>query len=274
METVSVQDLVKDVALQMRDCVTGTTSANGTGLDTFVDSRWSNAGGAGVVDQQWVGTQVVFEEPGYTSGGNINPGMHVVVQFTAATGTFRVSPPMRSAGVVPAGLAYFMIHAGGRGVPFLAYQGALRHAFEVFGVQTRLVDRSLTTADQTYTYTIPSTLAGVYQVEWEKTGYTTLRLLPRDWNMKPGSKLWLKNVNLNVGFNWTMALYGIANSALPATLNGTTFLPRDAVIDEAVEYLQRTSRNSADNQRGAQRQQERLRFNRMAGIPNLRMVQP
>lgn len=273
METVSLQDLIKDVASAVRDLATGTTSTNGVALNDFTDSRYSTLV-VSTADNQWKGTQVIFEEPAATAAGLNAPGPHVVTLFTGVSGQFLVSPNLRTAGVVPAGLNYFMVRAGGRGNPYSAYVAAIRYALDELNVSVDVFDNSLVTADQVYDYTLPTSVGGVYKVDFAKDGYTTLRVLPRDWTMLPGRKLHLTNTNLYVAFGWTLNLYGVLASPLPATLDGTVYGPRSAIVDLATEYLQRSSTRPADNQRAALKQQERLRYNRMSSRPNLRMVLP
>lgn len=271
METVSLQDLIKDVATAMRDVVISVTTSIAP-PNQFFDS---NMGVTGAVNGQYNGSQVVFQEPEYSANGGINGNVHTVTGYAYIGGNYTVRPDIHAAGA-PGGwtVPYFLIRGQGRGNPYIAYVAAIRYALDELNVHTNVFDSSLVTADQTYDYVLPGTLGGVNRVEFAKTGYTTLQVLPRDWEMRPGRKLHLRNANLYVAFGWTLNLYGIAPSPLPTTLNGTVYGPRSLIVDLATEYLQRSSTRQADNQRAALKQQERLRYNRLSSIPNLRMVLP
>lgn len=270
METVALQDLVKDVAEQVKDLVTGTTVTGVAGVTGFGDTSygWQVTSG-----QWWAGSEVLFEEPAYTSGGNINGNMPHPISGMSS-GVFTSPVPFRSSGNVPGGLNYFMVRANGRGNKYRTYLAALRYALDTLGCWGDVLDTSNTTASQVYEYALPTTIGGVYRVELAKAGQGTLELLPRDWKMKPGRKLWLTNQNIYVAYGWTLNVYGILSDTLPTTLNGLVYCPRSEVIDLAVEYLQRNSRQSADNQRASLRQQERLHFTRLLPPANLRMVVP
>jgi hypothetical protein len=274
MESVSLQQLIKDCASQVNDLYEGVTTSAGIFTDTLVDTGLSNVGGTIMADNQFAGSQAIFEEPAATNSGHSTPGPHNVVANVAATGVLTVNPPLRASGVVAAALRYFLIRGGGRGRPYSTYVAAIRYALDELNVSAAVTDSSLTTAADVYEYALPSTISGVYKVNLVKTGYTDLQLLPRDWGMKPGRKLWLKNTNIYVGFGWTLKVYGELESPVPATLDGVVYCPRSTVADLAVEYLQRNRTNPADNQRASQRQQERLRFQRMAPRNNLRRVIP
>jgi hypothetical protein len=269
MEAVSLQNLIKDVADQVMELSTGTTTSNSASVVTANDGNFATYQGLA----NWQGSQFVFEEPASTSAGNINPGPHFVSSYSS--GVWAVNLAFRSSGVVPAGLNYFVIRPGGRGKPYSAYLRALNYALDRLNVQADMRDSTLTTATNTWEYTIPAGFAAISDVVLTKTGYMDQLLRAGlDWDMRPGRKLWLKNQYVTVDFGWGLSLYGIAESTLPATLDATVYCPRADVADLAAEYLQRNSPRPQDNQRGGARQQERLRFGTMLPRPNLRWVMP
>jgi hypothetical protein len=272
METVSLQELIKDVAVQVRDLYAGSTTAASAGVNTFVDTTLGNAGN-GQLDNQFAGSQVVFEEPAYTAGGNINPGPHVVTLYAVSGSVFTVTPAIRSSGVVASGLNYFMVRGGGRGNPYRVYVAAIRYALDELNFYTKYLDGTgLVTAANVYDYVLDAPAAGVYKVELAKAGYTTLQLLPRDWSLRPNRTLHLNNANINVGFGYNLQVWAVSDSSTVSDTGlATTYtVPRSAVVDSAVEYIQRSSTRAADNQRASLRQQERLRFNRFSPPANLR----
>src|SRR5690348_1919330 len=118
MESVSLQDLIKDVASAVRDLATGTTTGNGPDTVTFVDSGKGNNGSMVMAANQWAGTQVIFEEPAATAAGLTTPGPHTITNFNTTGGIFTATPAFRASGVVPLGLNYFLVRAGGRGNPY------------------------------------------------------------------------------------------------------------------------------------------------------------
>lgn len=273
MEAVSLQQLIKDTAWELRQIYEGITTLSGAGTAAFVDSAFATSGAAAYLDDEWVGTQVVFEEPAYTAGGNINPGVHVINDFTSTSGTFVSGLPFRSAGNVAAGLPYFLIRPRGQGVPYQGYLAAIRYALDALNVKTTGKNATLTTAAETYDYTIPSGLGWVYDVTLTKPGYTELSLPPNLWNLRPGRGLNL-NYAVNVALGWTLNLFGYTEDALPATLDGTVVCDRDRVIQLASERLQANSGSAGDNARADRKQQERLRFGRMQLAANTRRVLP
>lgn len=274
MESVSLQNLIKDVADEVTESYEGSTTAPGTNTVNFIDARFA-VGVANYLDDEWLGSEVVFEEPAYTAAGCINPGPHIINDFISASGTFASNLAFRTAGVVPSGLNYFLIRPRGQGTPYKGYLKALRYALDELNVSVASDDTTLTTVASTYDYTIPAGIAGVYDVWFTKSGYLDQRLRPGlDWEMKPGRKLWLQNQNLTVSLGWTLHLHAVTESPVPATLDGVVYCPRSAVVDLATEYLLRNRPNPPDNARAQNRQQERLRYNRLLPRANLRMVLP
>lgn len=272
MEAVSLQQLIKDVAMELRQSYEGTTTTSAAGTAAFTDSAFSTAV-ASYLDDEWVGTQVFFDEPAYTSGGNINPGVHIINDFVASTGAFISPLPFRGSGQVTAGLDYTLIRPRGQGVPYKGYLAALRYALDALNVKTTGVNSALTTVTDTYDYTIPAGLGWVYDVRLTKAGYTPLSLPPNLWSLRPGRGLSLNYV-VNVALGWTLNLDGYTEDALPTALDGTVTCDRDRVIQLASERLQANSASAGDNARADRKQQERLRFGRMQLAANTRRVLP
>jgi hypothetical protein len=269
VEAVSLQDLIKDVADQMGELSTGTTTANSASTVTANDANFGTYQGL----TNWQGSQLIFEEPAATSSGHTTPGPHFI--STLAAGIWTSTLAFRAAGVVAAGLNYFVLRPGGRGKPYAAYLRALNYSLDKLNVQQDTLDSSLTTVASTYEYTIPAGIAALSDVYLVKAGYDDQLLRGGlDWDMRPGRKLWIRNSNVTVALGWTLKLAGIAESALPATLNATVYCPRSEVADLATEYLQRNSPRPQDNQKGGARQQERLRFGTLLPRANLRWVMP
>lgn len=272
MESVTLQQLVKDVGWELRQIYEGVTGTSTAGTAAFVDQSFQVAS-ASYLDDEWVGSEVIFEEPAYTAGGNINPGVHVINDFQATGGVF-VSPlAFRGAGNVAAGLNYFLIRPRGQGVPYRGYLAALRYALDKLNVKTTAKNSALTTASEVYDYTIPAGLGWVYDVTLTKDGYTELSVPPSLWDMRPGRGLKLM-YNINVDLGWTLNLHGYTEDALPTTLDGAVICDRDAVVQLASERLQANSGNASDNARADRKQQERLRFGRMQLAANTRRVLP
>lgn len=269
MEAVSLQDLIKDVADQMGELSTGTTTAASASTVTANDSNFGTYQGL----TNWQGSQLVFEEPAATASGHTTPGPHFI--STLVSGIWTSTLAFRASGVVASGLGYFVLRPGGRGKPYAAYLRALNWALDKLNVQQDILDSSLTTAASTYEYTIPAGIAALSDVYLVKAGYDDQLLRGGlDWDMRPGRKLWVRNSNVTVSFGWTLKLAGIAESAVPATLGATVYCPRSEVSDLATEYLLRNSQRQQDNQKGGARQQERLRFGTLLPRSNLRWVMP
>lgn len=269
MEAVSLQNLIKDIAHGLQEIVESATTANSLGTNEFVDSNFSNT--ALFTTNEWNGSQVIFEEPAYTSGGNINPGPHVITGFS--TSTFTSNRAFRSSGVVATGLNYFLIRPRGQGSPYNSYLAAIRYALDRLGVMTRAKNNALVTAAETYDYTIPAGLGWVNEVRLTKTGYAELVLTSRQWSMRPGRGIHVEP-ELNVGGLYTLNLYGYTEDVLPSTLDATVVCERVDVVDLALERMRANRFDSSDNSRADRQTQERVRFRRMAPPPNLRRVLP
>ena len=269
MATVTLQDLIKDVAHQLLELEEGTTSAASGSASTFVDTRFSVSDS--YVDDEWNGSEVVFEEPAATVSGHNSPGPHTITNFVASSGTFTSNLPFRASGVVASGLNYFLLRPRGQGTPYRGYLAALRWAMDKLNLRTDETDSSLVTVANDWQYAVPAGMGWVYNVVLAKAGFYPVTLMPNQWKLLPGRLLEF-SPDIDVGVGATVHLYGYAEDALPATLDGTVDVPREDVVDLAVEYIQRNRTSAPDNARADRRQQERLRFNRYSSPANLRRV--
>lgn len=273
MEAVSLQDLIRDIGIQLGELATGTTTAVGTNTTNFIDTNFASAA-TSYLDDEWVGSQVLFLEPAYTVAGCINGDVpHTINDFVASTGTFASGLAFRGSSVVPAGLSYLLFHPRGQGRTFDQYIAAIRYACDRLNVRTTGVNVALTTAADDYDYTIPAGLGWVYDVWLTKSGYYPARLTPAQWELHPGRTLWLR-WDVDVRQALGIKLFGFTEDPIPTDIDSTLVCDRAEVVDLAVEYLRAGSPDSAENARGDRKTSERLRFRRSYDPPNLRRVLP
>ena len=263
MEVITLQDALVAVADAVRDVVEGTTTAS---INT--PTQMQDATKIGGKDKMWQGSEVVFLEPDATTAGMTGSNPYEVTDFNASSGLFTLNKNFASGNGVPSNVRYLLLRARGQGNPYRSYLRAIRYALDKLDTSTDSRDTSLTTAADTFEYTIPAGLDTIYDVVFHHATLGHYALRPDWWDIAPGRKLVLLNRNLTVASLWTLWLYGTTYVDLPAALSGTMRVPLEELVQQAEEYLRRTSPRQQEAARAGNLTQERLRFTQTRVHPN------
>lgn len=267
METLTLQQIIMELANQQRDLSTGTvtTAVSGT---VFKDAERISTR-----DKHWVGSEVFFLEPAYTTATLNGTQPFVVDAFDASDGSFTLN---HTAGAtIPATLEYAMVRHFGRGNKLDAYKRAIGRAMRRLGVATKVSDDSLTTAASTYSYTIPAGFDTIYAVEVTKGTLGPYVLQPElQWRMRPGRQLAIPQGVMSMDAGYTLTLYGRTFTADLADLDDTLVANLDDLVEYASEFLNLSSPRQGEQLRGSLQQQERLRYRFPIPLPNEMEVLP
>lgn len=263
MELVTLQEAILALADTMRDLTDGVTTTSVNTRTQLQDTAKANS-----KDKLWQGSELLLLEPDATNAGFTGRNPREVVGFDSATGLFTLNGDFNSGNGVPANVRYALLRNRGQGTPYRTYLRALRYALDKMDTSTDAIDSSLTTAANTWDYTVPAGLSTVYDVVFENADLGRYSLRPDWWDVAPGRVITLLNRNLTVETPWTLHLYGTISATLPTTLTGTMRVSFEELLNQAEEFLRRTSPRQQENGRAGNLTQERVRFSSTRVHPN------
>lgn len=242
MATVSLQDLIAHVATSLRDCIEGTVTTGGS--STFRDTARSTE-----KDDRFNGSEIFFREPTYNGGGT---PPFVVTDFAKTNGIFTLN----AGGTIALGEQYVMLNIAGRGYPYKEITRALALALDSLRPMTVVTDEtSLPYVLDDYEYTIPAafkTIERVWVLREQEYGEalrsfriplpyrpsTGYHARSHGWEVLPGTRTLL--IHGVPQENDIICFCGEQVVSLPAALDSEIEVPLEAVVNAAVEYLQRS----------------------------------
>jgi hypothetical protein len=239
--TVSLQDLIAHVATSLRDCIEGSVTTGGT--STFRDTARSTE-----KDDRFNGSEVFFRVPEY-GGGATQP--FVVTDFAKTNGIFTLN----AGGTIDTNDRYVMLNIAGRGYPYKEIVRALTLALDSLRPTTVETDESsLPYVLDTFEYTIPATFKTIERVwvlrEMEYGDSTRTFRIPLPWRPTTGYHARSHGWEVLPGTR-TLLIHGTPEEediicfsgeqvvTLPTDLDDEIDVPLEAVVNAAVEYLQR-----------------------------------
>lgn len=242
LESLSLQQIVLDVAHNLRDCVEGVTTASmGGDRAKMRDSLRAVAG-----DDVYNGSEVLFLEPAATLAGLTGANPKAVLDFQGSDGTFTLNDNWGSTGV-PAGVAYALLRLGGAGHPYAEIVAALRQALSALSYKSDVYDASLVVVAGQPTYTVPD------GIDWLTTvtatnpqGFTAELRRPQHWDVRPGTRTLRLTALAPVSEGYVLGLQGLAGVTAPTALDATIAVDREEVVGATIEFLLRGGTDKAD----------------------------
>lgn len=242
-ESLSLQQIVLDVAHNLRDCVEGVTTASmGGDRAKMRDALRAVAG-----DDRYNGSEVLFLQPGATAAGLTGANPKAVLDFQASDGTFTLNDAWGSTGV-PAGVAYALLRIGGEGHPYAEIVAALRQALSALSYKTDIY-ASVAVVDGQTDYDIPAGfdwLNAVTAATPDGKARATLRRGLHYDLAYPGSRTLRITPLCPVMAGYTLGLVGQADVVAPTTLDGTITVDREEVVGATIEFLLRGGSDKVD----------------------------
>lgn len=231
MALIALQDLVIQVASQLRDCLTGTATSAGAGA--FADTARANE-----ATGRFIGSEIIFREPANVSAG-AQP--FTVASFVQAGGAFTLT----GGATVAAGERYALLNIAGRGYPYAEVARALELGIASLKPQAVASDETTAYVVGTHAYAIPGafkTLESAYvkRVYAGRTYRIPLRRSEDDtegFRVMPGTRSLIINGTGLAGDY--VGVTGEQAVVLPTALDATIDVDVEALVNAAVENLTR-----------------------------------
>lgn len=241
-ESLSLQQIVLDVAHNLHDCVEGVTTASmGEDRAKMRDALRAVAG-----DDHYNGSEVLFLQPGATAAGLTGANPKAVLDFQASDGTFTLNDAWGSTGV-PAGVAYALLRIGGEGHPYAEIVAALRQALSALSYKSDVYDESLVVVAGQPDYTVPAGIDWLTAVTaTNPQGFTAALRRPQHWDLRPGTRTLRLTALAPVSDGYTLGLQGQTDVVAPAALDGTITVDREEVVGATIEFLLRGGSDKVD----------------------------
>ena len=258
MATLTLQDLVLAVSHALRDCLESTTTDNASTAITLRDTtlkQFSTRNG------RYAGSDLLIKS-GATGFSGANPRR--IIGFDNTAGDLTFTGGNWGTGAAPAGTAYALLNVGGAGHPYTEILSALDLAFSALALKKPATDQQITLAADvnglvSHDLTIPAGIDWLTSVTLTRTSPYTQLLAPSLRAVLPGTRTLRvrDSVCLNVGDVVTFS--GLTTVARPVNLTDTVDVNREQVVNAALEYLLRDSKDRDEQTLMANLYGDRLR---------------
>lgn len=254
--THSLQDIVLAVATNLRDCIQSAATSTAGDSVSLVDAslKLFSTG-----SNRFAGSECLFLNGAAPSSG-VNP--LTVNGFTNTTGTLTFTASYGSA--VPSGTAYALLNVGGQGNPYQAILSALDMAFAALNLKAPATDQDVTVTAATdgwanHDLTVPAGLDWLTRVELTRTAPYRTTIGRRFWSLLPGTRTLRINQAVCLYVGDVVTLGGYADVVRPAALADTVDVNLEQVVNMAIEYLLRDSKDRDEQTLVANLYGDRLR---------------
>jgi len=254
---VSLYELVVAVAHNLRDAVEGVTDTGATQLNEMRDQARSVE-----MDGRYDGSDLLWREPEATDAGLTGDNPLGVIDFAQNGGRFTLSGNWSQTSGVPSGVTYTLLNLGGRGSPVRAILRALQLAVAALGLRRPVEDEMTAYVPGTYDYTIPAAYMSIERVYVRRLYDGVPRRLDLHYGAADGYTVRqasrVVSLNLLLLEGDRLGMVGEVPVTLPTTWAGTEDFPLEAVVNGAIEFLDRAG-TSEEQQIGQQQYADRVR---------------